>query len=127
MDSASLKIGGLMTHLYAADEIDGEASKEQLIMLEQMVERVVEKGLKPEWLSVGNSAAVLGSSVLPELAAIAARFGMKPMSRPGLALYGLAPEYEPDEPLDVSQIRPKLHRALEWKTRVVTVRSIAGG
>jgi alanine racemase len=49
------------------------------------------------------------------------------MVRPGLALYGLAPEFSPEEPLPVERMRAGLRRVMEWKTRVVSVRSIAAG
>ncbi|WP_263350652.1 alanine racemase [Acidicapsa acidisoli] len=124
---SALRVGGLMTHLYAADESDGEATREQLELTARMVERVLAAGLKPEWLNVGNSAAVLAGIVPRELLSICDRFGMKAMARPGLALYGLAPEFVPDEPEVVSELRGKLRRVLEWKTRVVSVRSVEAG
>jgi alanine racemase len=49
------------------------------------------------------------------------------MARPGLALYGLAPEFVPEEPESVAALRSQLRRVLEWKTQVVSVRSIAAG
>jgi alanine racemase len=122
-----LKLDGLMTHLYAADESDGEASREQMARLERMVERVIAAGLKPAWLHVGNSAAVLAGEVPAALRAVCARFGLKPMARPGLALYGLAPEFSPDEPERVAALRGRLRPVLEWKTRVVSVREVPAG
>jgi alanine racemase len=126
-----LRLDGLMTHLYAADERDAVATREQLARLESMVERVFAAGLRPRWLHVGNSAAVLlgdaPGSAMAELRRIAARFGMRPMARPGLALYGLAPEFVPDEPGPVAELRGRLRRVLEWKTRVVSVRDVDAG
>ena len=52
------------------------------------------------------------------------------MSRPGLALYGVVPEFEPEEPERVAELRKRLRRVLVWKTRVVSVhlsRCRAGG
>ena len=122
-----LRLGGLMTHLYAADESDGAATREQMALLGRMVERVFEVGLRPEWLNVGNSAAVLAGDVLLALRELCGRFGLRPMARPGLALYGLAPEFVPDEPDSVAELRGRLRRVLEWKTRVVSVRTVAAG
>jgi len=124
---SALRVSGLMTHLYAADESDGEATREQLELTARMVERVLTAGLKPEWLHVGNSAAVLAGSVPRALLTICDRFGLKAMARPGLALYGLAPDFSPDEPEVVSELRGRLRRVLEWKTRVVSVRSVEAG
>jgi alanine racemase len=126
-----LRLDGLMTHLYAADESDGEATRGQFAVLESLVERIITRlktaGLRPNWLHVGNSAAVLAGEVTQVLRALCSRWALKPMARPGLALYGLAPEFSPDEPVAASHLRGGLLRVLEWKTRVVSVRSIAAG
>ena len=126
-ENSQVRLGGLMTHLYAADESDGLATREQLTELERMVARIHASALRPEWLHVGNSAAVMAGEVMRDLRSLCARYGMKPMARPGLALYGLAPEFAPDEPESVAALRNKLQRVLEWKTRVVSVRSISAG
>ena len=122
-----LRVTGLMTHLYAADESDGCATREQFCELERMIAQVHATGLQPQWLHVGNSAAVLAGEALQELLVLCERYSLKAMARPGLALYGLAPEFTPDEPSSVAAMRAQLHRVLEWKTRVVSVRSIAAG
>ncbi len=125
-DSA-LRLEGLMTHLYAADESDGAVTREQFSRLAGMVEQIFAGGFAPEWLHVGNSAAVLSGGPLEGLRAICDRFGMRAMARPGLALYGLAPEFSPEEPLTARELRGRLRRVLEWKTRVVSVRAIEAG
>ena len=125
-DSA-LRLDGLMSHLYAADESDGIATREQFVLLERMVERVFATGLRPTWLHVGNSAAVMAGDALETLRALCERFGLKPLARPGLALYGLAPEFAPEEPERVTQLHTELKPVLEWKTRVVSVRTVAPG
>ena len=122
-----LRLAGLMTHLYAADESDGAVTRGQFALLERMVGRVFDAGFKPEWLQVGNSAAVLAVEALDQLRKICAKFGLRAMARPGLALFGLAPEFLPDEPEVVAELRGRLRRVLEWKTRVVSVRSVEPG
>jgi alanine racemase len=122
-----LRLDGLMTHLYAADESDGVATRSQMAALEPMVERVTGAGHKPSLLHVGNSAAVLSGEPLTALRGLCERYGLRAMTRPGLALYGLAPEFEPDEPVAVTAMRSKLRSVLAWKTRVVSVREIAAG
>ena len=126
-DDSRLRLCGLMTHLYAADESNGAATREQLTELERMVVQVHDSGLRPEWLHLGNSAAVLGGEPLRLLRELCGRYGVRAMARPGLALYGLAPEFVPEEPESVAALRSKLRRVLEWKTQVVSVRSIAAG
>ena len=89
-----LRVEGVMTHLFAADEADGAVTEEQLARLEKLMLTVEAAGLRPDWLNVGNSAALLAGKA-EAIAALAARHGMKAMLRPGLALYGLVPEYDP--------------------------------
>jgi alanine racemase len=52
---------------------------------------------------------------------------MKALLRPGLALYGLTPPFEPAEPSIVAKARARLKPVLSWKTRVATVRTIPTG
>jgi len=122
-----LRLAGLMTHLYAADESDGAVTRGQFALLERMVGRVFDAGFSPEWMQVGNTAAVLAGVAIDELRTSCAKFGLRAMARPGLALYGLAPEFAPEEPAAVRELRDRLRRVLEWKTRVVSVRSIEPG
>jgi alanine racemase len=56
---------------------------------------------------------------------------MKAMMRPGLALYGVIPlfdpAFEPQEPASLAAARTQLHPVMEWKTRVAGVRSVVAG
>jgi len=124
-----LRLEGVMTHLFAADEADGAVTDEQFARLDAVLERVKAAGLRPEWLNVGNSAALLGGRI-GEIVNLASRFGMKAMLRPGLALYGLAPEFDPafeEEPAGLAVARVRLKPVLSWKTAVVGVRTIPAG
>ena len=53
------------------------------------------------------------------------------MLRPGLALYGLAPEFDPEfeggEPASLVAAHRRLQPVLTWKTKVVGVRDDRGG
>jgi alanine racemase len=122
-----LRIDGLMTHLYAADESDGESTREQLALLKDMAGQVLEAGHRPAWLHAGNSASVLGGDVPLVLQTLCAQSGLKVMARPGLALYGSVPEFAPDEPVAVRGLRVGLRPVLTWKTQIVSVREIAAG
>jgi alanine racemase len=79
---------------------------------------------------VGNSAALLAGQAA-RIAALAAHHGMKALLRPGLALYGLvtefSPHFEPEEPPSLEAARARLQPVLQWKTRVVGVRSVPEG
>jgi alanine racemase len=124
-----LRLEGVMTHLFAADEADGTVTDEQFARLDAVLERVKAAGLRPEWLNVGNTAALLGGRT-GEIVNLASRFGLRAMLRPGLALYGLAPDFDPDfdeQPAGVAAARVRLKPVLSWKTVVVGVRTVAAG
>jgi alanine racemase len=125
-----LRLEGVMTHLFAADEADGAVTATQLVQLDVATGHVEAAGLYPDWLNVGSSAALLAGQA-EIIAARAAHHGMRAMLRPGLALYGLAPAYDPafdpEEPATLAAARAQLKPVLSWKTRVVGVRSIEPG
>ena len=123
--ASALRLEGIMTHLYAADESDGAATAEQLQQLDAALERIGELGHWAELLSVGNSASILGGQG-GELAALAARHGMKLLIRPGIALYGVVPRIEP-EPPGLIEAGARLQPVLSWKSRVVSVRDVPPG
>jgi alanine racemase len=131
--SSPLRLEGVMTHFFAADEADGAVTETQLARLEEALRKVEAAGIYPEWLNVGNSAALLAGRA-GEIASLAARHGMKAMLRPGLALYGLIPHFDPQfdpskspEPPSMVAARARLQPVLQWKTRVVGVRSVPAG
>jgi alanine racemase len=126
-----LSLEGVKTHLYAADEADGEASREQLARLDDALMRISAAGLFAEWLNVGNSAALLAGQA-HQLGELGARHGMKALLRPGLALYGVVPEFDPyfvasEEPPSLAAARATLQPVLSWKSSVVGVRSVSAG
>ena len=127
--NARLRLEGVMTHLYAADESNQIATQSQLSRLQEGLAHVEAAGVYPDWLNVGNSAALI-SSVRDDIVALAARHGMKAMIRPGLALYGLAPRFEPEteeQPTAVREVGSHLQPVLTWKTEVIGLRSINPG
>jgi alanine racemase len=125
-----LRLEGVMTHLFAADEADGTVTRVQLERLDQALSQVQAAGLNPEWLNVGNSAALLAGQAA-SIAQLAKGRGMRAMVRPGLALYGLVPDYDPEfkpeEPDSLKSARAQLKPVLTWKSAVVGVRSIEAG
>ncbi len=87
-------------------------------------------GIHAGILNVGNTAALLAGQA-HKISALASRYEMKALMRPGLALYGLVPEYDPAfaaaEPISLAQARRELRPVLSWKSQVVSVRSVAPG
>lgn len=131
-----LRLQGVMTHLFAADEADGAATQEQLTRLDEAMSRISSAGLFAEWLNVGASATLLAGQA-PIIADLAARHGMKAMLRPGLALYGIVPRFDPAfsrdaastpaEPPALIAARAALQPVLTWKASVASVRSVPAG
>jgi alanine racemase len=126
-----LRLEAVMTHLFAADEANGVVTRKQLAELDKVVAQIEAAGLKPEWLNVGSSAALLAGQAAT-VAGLAARRGMKPMMRPGLALYGLVQDFDPpfapnQEPEAMVAARASLQPVLSWKTRVAGVRTVPAG
>ncbi len=125
-----VRLEGVMTHLFAADEADGQITEGQLSQMNDALITVKSCGIHPGILNIGNSAALLAGQA-GAIAKLAARFEMKPLMRPGLALYGLVPEYDPPfapaEPASISQLRAQLSSVLTWKSQVVSLRSVDPG
>jgi len=119
-----------MTHLFAADEADGRVTEAQLGLLDEALGKVKAAGLDPEWLNVGASASLLAGEAREDCRA-GRSLRMKTMMRPGLALYGVIPDFdpqfEPQEPPSMTAARSQLHPVMQWKTRVAGVRSISAG
>src|SRR5271157_3996334 len=113
-----LRLEGVMTHLYAADEADGRVTAAQMVLMEEALGKIRAAGQAPEWLHVGNSATLLTGQTA-RIAALAARYGMKAMLRPGLALYGVVPRFNPEfelpEPATLAAARARLQPVLTWK------------
>jgi alanine racemase len=125
-----LKLEGVMTHLLAADEADGRATETQLVLLEKMLSRMEASGLHPEWLHAGSSATLLAGDAA-RIAVLGTHYGMKTMLRPGMALYGVVPRFNPEfkteTPPSLTSARARLHPVLTWKTRVMGVRAVPVG
>ena len=130
-----LRLEAVMTHLYASDEASGSTTAGQLVQLDEAMTRIKAAHSKdatwPQWLSVGASAALLGNEA-DAIALLAHRWEIKPMLRPGLALYGVVPRFElpfaPNaEPSKLAEARRLLQPVMTWKTRVVSVREVPAG
>ena len=128
-----LRLEGVMTHLFAADETDGRVTGAQLALLEEAIEKITDSGLNPEWLHAGSSPTLVAGEA-EKIVALAARHGMKAMLRPGLVLYGVIPRFNPEfepsqspEPASLAAARARLQPVLTWKTRVAGVRTVPAG
>jgi alanine racemase len=125
-----LRLEGVMTHLFAADESTGRVTQNQLSELQKALEIVEAAGLYPDWLNVGQSSVLLSTNGA-SIAALAARHGMKALLRPGVSLYGIVPRFYPDfakdAPEALIEARSRLEPVLAFKTAVMSVRAIPAG
>jgi alanine racemase len=125
-----LRLEAVMTHLFAADEADERVTDDQLERLEAALSCIRSSGIHAGVLNVGNTAALLAGQS-HKISDLALRYQMKALMRPGLALYGIIPEYDPAfataEPISLAQARRSLRPVLSWKSQVVSVRSVAPG
>lgn len=132
--SSPLRIEAVMTHLYASDEARSRTTVEQASRLDRalaIIDNALASASKPKYLSAGASAALLGGEG-EALAELAGRWKLQPMLRIGLALYGVAPPFDPafapgEVPAALLSAQEQLRPVLTWKTRVVSVRTIQPG
>jgi alanine racemase len=113
-----LRLEGVMTHFHTPG--NAELTSGQVREFVTAADTIVDRGLSPEILSAGSSAAALAPNL--ELARTAQRLSARLMVRAGIALYGYAPDGV-HSPENAVQLRP----VLQWKTRVVSIRDIPAG
>jgi alanine racemase len=105
----ALRAEGLMTHLADADNEDERYTKEQLALLQSLLNRLEASGLKIPIIHAANSAGILAhpSSYLT-------------LVRPGLLLYGYAPHPRLSDRLQLTPV-------LTLTTKIAQIRLIPAG
>jgi alanine racemase len=104
-----LEVAGVFSHFASADAVDTAEARAQAARFSGAVEALAAAGVRPPWIHLANSAAVLSAP--------AAHFTMV---RPGLMLYG----YPPAPHLAA---RAALRPAMRLVTRVAQARRIEAG
>lgn len=115
VNSESLQVEGLFTHLASSEVLDAEGATQQVRCFESVLRRVGEFKISPTLIHMANSAAVVAR---PET--------WKNMVRPGLALYGYCTPIRGTHKAAGSQ-SIELKPVLSWKTRVISVRDVGAG
>jgi alanine racemase len=105
----ALRVRGLMSHFASADEADKRFAQQQLAEFRRVITATADDHVPVRHMA--NSAAVFD---LPESNFDAVR--------PGIALYGLQPSADVQNPR-VRDLQP----VLEWKTRVVFLKEVPSG
>lgn len=103
-----LELQGLYTH-FASSDTDPEYTRAQASAFQSVVGPAQEKGIRPPWIHLANSSAILR---YPETHGS--------MVRPGLAFYGIPPYAGASR--DIA-----LGPALSWKTRVIFLKRVKEG
>ncbi|HVA01662.1 MAG TPA: alanine racemase [Terriglobia bacterium] len=110
-----LEMKGLFTHLASAEDLVASQTEEQAARFREALRQVQKLGIKPEWLHVANSAALVGGSSFPEN-----------LVRIGALLYGYClPLVLPPE----KQVPafPPVEPILTLKSRVVYLKDVPSG
>lgn len=119
-----LRVEGVMTHLHSPEAREDKSSTEQFMRFATALDQMAMRGFHPRWVHAGNSATLLVKEEVCTLSKLAQRYGARAMLRPGLALYGYAPQFTGIQTPDAANA---LQPVLAWKTRVVSLRTIQPG
>ena len=103
-----LILEGLYTH-FAGSDVDEAYTRTQLKAFQSVVTAVQDAGIKPRWIHMANSSAVLR---FPEAHGT--------LVRPGIAYYGIPP-------YDGAYKTATLTPALAWKSRVIFLKTVPEG
>lgn len=111
-EASALRLEGIATHLASAEDFDDEQTSQQQERFAALVAGLQQGGIRPRYCHHANSAAIAYRPAMDGT-----------MVRPGLALYGYLSPTHGDAPDACIHVAP----ALEWKTRILTVREVAAG
>jgi alanine racemase len=124
-NGSCLRLEGVMTHFSAPETMSSVRPNPQLAGLETVLQLMVDRGLRPQWLHAGNSSSVVAGPDREILQEMAVRMGARLMLRPGLALYGYLDRLTLDGLSWGGE--PDFAPVLSWKTQVTSLRTIQQG
>jgi alanine racemase len=121
-----LRLDGVYTHFASADMLGAEQNQLQRAAFRKAVAQIFAAGFHPQWIHAGNSSTLLAEQhkfhdILPT------KPGAKTLIRPGIALYGYAPEFSGPNSSTAEVARAQLQPVLTWKTTIASTRSVAPG
>lgn len=112
-----IKIKGVMTHFCCADLAKGDLIKNQIRVFARVLETLKKYHISPGIIHLENSAAVLKNTDRHKI--LTDEYGQIYI-RPGIAIYGLTPFADSKNVI-------KLKPALEWKAKIIQVKSLPKG
>jgi len=109
----AIEVEGFLSHFSSADVEESELTPLQLSRFKEGLKAVRDAGFNPRWRHLSNSAGLLAHQE--------AQDGLDVnLARPGLVLYGIAPEPWLAE-------RVSLQRVMTWKTGVIHLHQVEAG
>jgi len=123
-NESPISIEGVMTHFSAPEMLDPDETQTQIARFAVALNVIAERSIHPKWIHAGNSATLFVPEHLHALQYLARKHSARLMLRPGLALYGYLPRFTPQFPDTPAE---SLQPVLAWKTRIVSLRTIAVG
>jgi alanine racemase len=108
-----LLLEGVASHLASAEILDAGSNERQALEFGKACEVVKLAGMRPRFIHLANTSAI-----------IARPSAWYNMVRPGVALYGYSLPLKRSD--SIVEVTPSLHLkpALQWKTRILTVRQV---
>lgn len=144
--SSHLHCEGVMTHFASAEVAGSPQTANQCLRFEATLRSIAQGGFKPSWIHAGNTStednstffrssnspsqaeATQREDLLRWLEKISSPFSARGMIRSGIGLYGYC------LPIDRSGLQTALSAltgfvqpAMEWKTRVLSIRDVGPG
>ncbi len=109
LDSKVVEIDGLMSHLATVTPDLGEQYWKQVTIFKEIVERLARRGIKPKWVHVANSSAVIAAPRPP--------FNLV---RTGVSMFGASPGPDFEGMLAVKPV-------LELITEIIHIKTVPAG
>lgn len=126
--NSPLYLEAVMTHFHSPEELDSDATLEQISRFETAVDTIFASGLRPTLLHAGNSATLITGYGRDALRALAARHQTRLMLRTGIALYGYTPGYAAPVSAENTEAsagtKHPFEPVLSLKSRIVSIRTI---
>ncbi|MGB7191380.1 MAG: alanine racemase [Acidobacteriaceae bacterium] len=107
-----LVLEGVFTHLASAETPDAPDLQAQIDCFRQTLEFMHQTGISAQWIHAANSAAI-----------VSRHDSWNTMVRPGISLYGYYLPFTSRREVKL----PKVSPVLSWKSRIVSLRTIAAG
>ncbi len=115
-DASNLALEGVFTHLASSEVVGAASVAAQLAQFAHVPQQIASYGFTPRYYHAANSGAVASEPG-----------SWRDMVRPGIALYGYFPPLSSASGGSATVTLPELRPALEWKTRIISLREVPAG